>query len=133
VDRDARALAALERGIERDGADVTTVRADLSQPLTLPGANAGTLDGLLLANTLHFLPDHADVVARLSRWLRPGGLVVIVEYDRRRPSRWVPHPVDAADLPALFEAATLSPPRIVARVGSAFGGEMVVAVGEKGG
>ena len=126
VDRDARALAALERV-----AGVTSVRADLKQPFELPGAPPGTLDGLLLANTLHFMRDPPAVLARLVAWLRPGGSAVLIEYDQRSPSRWVPHPIDAADLPALFESAGLEPPRIVARADSAFGGEMYVAVGRR--
>jgi len=127
VDRDARALAALERSV----AGITSVRADLEQPFELPGAPPGTLDGLLLANTLHFMRDAPAVLARLVAWLRPGGSAVLIEYDQRSPSRWVPHPIDAADLPPLYQAAGLAAPRVVARADSAFGGEMYVAVGRK--
>src|SRR5215471_3364611 len=131
VDRDARALKALERARASLVADVVTVRADMARDLELPGAEPATLDGLLLANALHFLPDTPRALARLTRWLRPGGSAVLIEYDQRTSSRWVPYPVDADGLPALFEAATLTPPQIVARIGSAFGGEMYVAVGRK--
>lgn len=131
VDRDARALAALERSAARGGPGVTIVRADLEQPLELPGLEPDALDGLLLANTLHFMSDPAGVLARLVRWLRPGGSVVVIEYDRRRPSRWVPHPIDSSDLPALFDSVALTTPRIVARTESAFGGQMYVAVGRR--
>ncbi|HXS81936.1 MAG TPA: class I SAM-dependent methyltransferase [Methylomirabilota bacterium] len=127
VDRDARSLGSVSRAL----AGVTIVRADLEAPFELPGAEPGTLDGLLLANTLHFMREPSDVLARLASWLRPGGSAVLIEYDQRSPSRWVPHPIDAADLPALFESAGLEPPRIVARADSAFGGEMYVAVGRR--
>ena len=131
VDRDARSLAALKRSVARSGADVAIVRADLEQPFELPDLEPGTLDGLLAANTLHFMSDPAAVLARLARWLRPGGSAVVIEYDQRTRSRWVPHPIPSADLPALFEAAALSPARVVARMESAFGGEMYVAVGRR--
>lgn len=128
VDRDARALAALKRSVVRSGADVAIVRANLEQPVELPDLQPGTLDGLLVANTLHFMSDPPGVLARLVRWLRPGGSAVVIEYDQRQASRWVPHPIESSDLPALFHAAALTPPRIVARADSAFGGEMYVAV-----
>jgi trans-aconitate methyltransferase len=126
VDRDANALSAVRSAA---GVELATVRADLEQSFALPGAEPETLDGLLLANALHFLRDTSGTLERLAGWLRLGGRVVLIEYDQRRASRWVPYPVHAAKLPGLFEAAGLTPPEIVARAESAFGGEMYVAVG----
>jgi SAM-dependent methyltransferase len=131
VDRDARALKALVRASASLEAAVAIVQADLQRDFSLPGVEPGTLDGMLLANTLHFLPDARGALGRLSSWLRPGGRAVIIEYDRRPPDRWGPHPIDAVDLPALFDAAGLDAPLEVARMASVFGGEMYVAVGLK--
>ncbi len=131
VDRDALALERLRRWAGRSGVDVTIVRADLERPLELPGLAPGQLDGLLLANTLHFMRDAAGVLASLAGWLRPGGRAVLIEYDHRPASRWVPYPIASRDLPALFETAGLTAPAIVARTASAFGGEMVVAEGRR--
>jgi SAM-dependent methyltransferase len=131
VDRDARALDGLQRRLPDVAAEVTLVHGDLERPFELPDARPGTLDGFLLANTLHFVRDPAGVLARLARWLRADGIAVLIEYDRRRPSRWVPRPIDAADLPALFAAAALTAPRVVARMDSAFGGQMYVALGRR--
>ena len=131
VDRDARALAALKRSVARGGTEVTIVRADLERPFELPELDPGALDGLLVANTLHFMSDPPRALARLVRWLRPGGSAVLIEYDQRQATRWVPHPIESSDLPALFQAAALCPPRVVARMDSAFGGEMYVAVGRR--
>ena len=125
VDRDVRALRALA------GSGVTVVRADLEKPFELPGAHAGSLDGMLIANTLHYIGDGAGVLARLAGWLEPAGRVVLIEYDQRESTRWVPYPIDAAAVPALFAAAGLTPPEIVARAPSAFGGEMYVAAGRR--
>jgi len=125
VDRDVRALRRLTRR------DITVVRADLEQPFELPDAHAGSLDGMLIANALHYIRDGAGVLARLAGWLVPGGAVVLIEYDQRESTRWVPYPIDAAAVPALFAAAGLTPPTIVARADSAFGGEMYVAAGQR--
>src|SRR5215831_2080536 len=98
VDRDARALRTIERGMAGSGAQVTVVRADLEKPVALPGAATASLDGFLLANTLHFIRDGAGALARLAGWLKPGGIAVVIEYDRRSPNRWVPCPIDAVDV-----------------------------------
>lgn len=131
IDRDRRAVAELERLAKR----LPGVRprlADFSSPMDPPEGDEGTLDGLLLANALHFVADAPVVLARLVRWLRPGGRVVLVEYDRRPASRWVPHPIPAEDWPALARAAGLSRPAVVARRRSAFGGDLYVAIADRG-
>ena len=123
VDRDARALASLRRWAVRDGTNVIAVEADFTRPLALPEP----LDGLLVANALHFVREADVVLARLAALVRPGGRVVIVEYDRRAASRWVPYPVPRDRLPALAAAANLSTPTITATRPSAFGGMLYVA------
>jgi SAM-dependent methyltransferase len=123
VDRDARALASLRRWAVRDGTNVIAVEADFTRPLALPEP----LDGLLVANALHFVREADVVLARLAALVRPGGRVVIVEYDRRAASRWVPYLVPRDRLPALAAAANLSTPTITATRPSAFGGMLYVA------
>src|SRR5262249_51757211 len=54
VDRDARAVSALERWAGRAPLEVIPVRADFEQRFALPGLGKASLDGLLLANALHF-------------------------------------------------------------------------------
>src|SRR5262249_7439270 len=75
VDRDARALAAIDRwpaGIRRQ---VTPVVGDFTKSFTLPGLDAESLDGILIANALHFVRDADAVLARLVAQVRPGGRV----------------------------------------------------------
>jgi len=128
IDRDARAIAALERWAKKEAANVIPVRADFARPFELPGLRDQKLDGILLANSLHFVPDADAVLGRLARWLRPGGRVVIVEYDRRDASRWVPYPISAARFETLARSAGLAPPTITATRPSAFGGVLYAAV-----
>src|SRR5206468_9004095 len=70
------------------------------------------------------LPIFADprvVLEQLLTWVRPGGRVVIVEYDGRRPSRWVPYPISAERLPEIVAGLGLSRPTITATRPSAYG------------
>ena len=129
VDRDGRALATLERwATARKVQDppVITLAADITRPFELPGLEERRLDGWLLANTLHYVRHSGAVLGRLVTLLEPGGRAVIVEYDDRPASRWVPYPIASAYLGRLLVTAGLSDPRIVARTPSIYGGTMYV-------
>jgi SAM-dependent methyltransferase len=131
VDRDARAVAALERWAKQAAPNVIPVIADFTRPLDLPDLAPSGLDGLLLANALHFVSDAEAVLGRLAGWVRPGGLVVVVEYDRRAANRWVPYPIPPARLSALAAAAGLSAPVFTGARPSAFGGALYVAAAQR--
>jgi ubiquinone/menaquinone biosynthesis C-methylase UbiE len=72
-------------------------------------------DGILVANALHFHRDHCAVLRGMARWLKPGGRLVVVEYDLERPSGpWVPHPLPRSALAAAAACAGLGAPRFLA-------------------
>jgi ubiquinone/menaquinone biosynthesis C-methylase UbiE len=67
------------------------------------------LDGILLANSLHYV-EHAPVlIDRLSGYLKEGiGKFIIVEYDTVLPNQWVPYPLPFLSLKELFAAQGFS-------------------------
>ena len=127
VDRDRGALAALEHWAAASRESVVTVVADFTGTFELPGVPELGLDGVLLANALHFVEDAGRVLERIAVRLRPRGRLVIVEYDRRGANRWVPYPIDATRLSELVLSAGFTAPSITARKPSAFGGDLYVA------
>ena len=129
VDRDADAVADVARWAARAAPNVKAIEADFSRALSLPTKEP--LDGLLLANALHFVEDSEQVLKRLVTLLRPGGRVVLVEYDRRERSRWVPYPIPSARLPVLASAVGLTMPRITATRPSLYSGTLYVAAAER--
>lgn len=124
VDRDPQALAALRRRV--DATAILTVAADFTNEVELPG-HEGPLDGILLANSLHYVEDAERVLASWAARLRPEGRVVFVEYDRRGSSRWVPYPIPPSRLQRLATAAGLSPPVITRVQPSEFTGTLYAA------
>ncbi|WP_420642592.1 class I SAM-dependent methyltransferase [Candidatus Leptofilum sp.] len=66
---------------------VTYLQANYTRPLHLP-----PLDGILIANALHFQRRKDGIVQQFYSYLRPGGRFVVVEYNVDRGNMWVPHP-----------------------------------------
>ncbi|MBN1966742.1 MAG: class I SAM-dependent methyltransferase [Anaerolineae bacterium] len=92
IDRDHRALARLENALTARFPETVLYlhAADFTRPLNLP-----PLDGLVMANALHFIPyaEQAAVVRRLRDTLKPGAPFLLVEYDTTRAVPWVPYPL----------------------------------------
>ena len=63
------------------------------------------LDGILMANALHYVQDKNSLIERLKTYLAENGMFIIVEYDTTRANQWVPYPVDRASLQQLFSVA----------------------------
>ena len=127
VDGDAAALREIERWASRVNANVIPVVADFTRPFELPGSGEQLLDGMLVANALHFVRNPGGVLARLVSRVRPGGRVVVLEYDRRRATRWVPYPIDSDRLPEIVAHAGLTAPTFTATRPSLYGGTIYVA------
>jgi ubiquinone/menaquinone biosynthesis C-methylase UbiE len=126
VDRGEEAVRALHRLELAGGEMLHVLEADFTRPLELP-----TLDGILMANALHFVRDQESALRRIVSHLRPGGRLVLVEYDRRRGNPWVPHPIPPARFQALAAAVGLSSPREVGRRRSSYGREMYAAAARR--
>jgi ubiquinone/menaquinone biosynthesis C-methylase UbiE len=128
VDRDAGALRSLASTV-RDRfprAGLTTAAADFGRDLAIePG-----FDGLLAANSLHFVRDPVRVIERSRRLVNPGGRVIVVEYDADHGNPWVPHPFSFERWQTLAAEAGLSGTRLIGRIPSRFLGAIYAAVSE---
>ncbi|HMO97176.1 MAG TPA: class I SAM-dependent methyltransferase, partial [Tepidiformaceae bacterium] len=90
IDRDAGALKRNATEMEKrfPGARVKYRTGDFTAPLEA----LTNLDGIVMANSLHFQHNQAELVRRIRGYLRPGGRLVIVEYNVQRGNFAVPHP-----------------------------------------
>lgn len=122
VDHSASALARL-KDVPATSA-IVPVQGDFTRSLDLPA-----LDGILMANSLHFIRDQAAVLEALVRYLHPGGRLLVVEYDVHRPLGWIPYPVPLERFQVLAAGAGLSAAAPVGRRRSPSSGvEMYAAV-----
>ncbi len=63
------------------------------------------LDGILMANTLHFADDKLSLLKRLKKYLLPAAVFILIEYDTEKANRWVPYPLSYASATQLFKQA----------------------------
>lgn len=125
VDKDRGALAELERAVRRKfpALNLHIVAADFTQPMQMPA-----LDGIVMANSLHFHSDPEIVMKRIRTWLRPGGRLLIVEYNTDSGNPWVPYPLSFSTWQALAARLGFSETRLLATQPSRFLKEIYSAV-----
>lgn len=123
VDRDAGALRVLASK-RRQG--VETKHADFTRPLELHD-----LEGVLMANSLHFVRNKAPVLAAVRDMIRPGGALIVVEYDTDRGNAWVPHPFSYQRWERMARDAGFERTRLLHTVPSRWLGSMYSAMSSR--
>lgn len=118
VDKDAHAVRAIDGRIE-------TRVADFTKPLDLHD-----LDGIVMANSLHFVRNKQPVLESVRRMLSPGGRLIVVEYGTDRGNPWVPYPFTYARWEELASGAGFKNTRLLKMVPSRWLGSMYSAVSE---
>ena len=93
VDKDRGSLREQERAMRSrfPGTNVTYLHADFTQRLNIP-----PLDGIVMANSLHFLRNKDATLQLMRSYLQPHGRLLIVEYNTDRGNPWVPYPFSYA-------------------------------------
>jgi SAM-dependent methyltransferase len=120
------------RGLQRQRSALATLfpgtvlhpqLADFTQPLALP-----PLDGIVMANSLHFQRDKEPVLQQILGYLKPGGRLILVEYNADRGNRWVPYPLSFPTWKALADRSGFAGTRQLATRPSRFLGEIYAAL-----
>jgi ubiquinone/menaquinone biosynthesis C-methylase UbiE len=125
IDKDANALRENERQL-RPRFSTTTAHyhvADFTRSLVLP-----SLDGIVMANALHFLRDKDSMVQLMRHYLKSNGRLLLVEYDVDKGNMWVPHPLSYGTWEALARRNGFRETRLLATQPSRFLGQIYSAV-----
>jgi len=64
-----------------------------------------TLDGLLIANALHYVKNKLQFLEKVKKHLKTVGQMIIVEYDTEVKNHWVPYPMSFQNLTETFHHA----------------------------
>jgi ubiquinone/menaquinone biosynthesis C-methylase UbiE len=122
IDRDKRALSQIaSSGLE--STSILTHHQDFTKPLNLEN-----LDGILMANALHFVRDQASLLRQLRTSLKLTGKFIVIEYNIVRANPWVPFPLSFESLKKLVARVGLQEPVKVMTKDSRYHREMYVAV-----
>src|SRR6266566_7705841 len=124
-DKVQRALREQERAMHASS-PATTIRyitADFTRQLDLP-----PLDGIVMANSLHFIRHKGPVLQLIRSYLRPSGRFILVEYNADRGNMWVPYPLSYGTWETLSRQNGFTSTQLLATRPSRFLGEIYSAV-----
>jgi ubiquinone/menaquinone biosynthesis C-methylase UbiE len=124
IDKDQGSLRLLEQNMRAmfPTNAVSYVRDDFTRPLALP-----QLDGIVMANSLHYVQSKDTLLKRIHAYLRPGGRLLLVEYNVDRGNTWVPYPLSYQTWEGLASRNGYSETHLLERVPSRFLKEMYSA------
>lgn len=125
-DSDPDAVRALRELVLPGGGSLHVGRADFTRSPELP-----PVEGILMANALHFAREPESVLRRLVAGLPAGGKLLVVEYDRARGTPWVPYPVPLARFRELAAGVGLTSPAEIGRRPSRYQGEIYAALARR--
>ena len=122
VDFDASILEEIPE--RHNEVEIRKIVGDLeSRTLRLP-----IVEGVLMANTLHFIREQQSLMRRL---LTVTDRFLVVEYERSKSSRWGPYPVRFEKLTQLFSEVGMDRVEKLATRPSLFGGTMYSALAQR--
>lgn len=119
VDVNARRLTGIPE--QHHGVTIRKVVADVTRE-EFP---ASQVDGILVANALHFIVDQAKFLTMVSQATNK---LLIVEYENRLPSPWGPYPVNFAKFREMAQKTGFSQTEKLRTMPSRFGGTLYSAL-----
>lgn len=103
--------------------NIQFLHQDFTRPLELP-----PLDGLVMANSLHYFRNKERLLEQIRGYLKPGGRLVLVEYNADSGNPWVPYPLSFETFQQVARRAGYVEPQLLETTPSRFLGQIYSAV-----
>ncbi|MGN7787075.1 class I SAM-dependent methyltransferase [Niabella sp. 22666] len=87
----------------------------------------GLLNGILMANALHFVKDKIKLIQKLEQQFNSGAQFLVVEYDHSQANQWEPYPIPFTALKELFAGLGYNRIKKTGERQSVYGGNMYAA------
>jgi ubiquinone/menaquinone biosynthesis C-methylase UbiE len=126
VDKDRASLAELEsnhRARFNTTRNLILLKDDFTLHQSLP-----LLDGVVMANSLHFFKDKDKILRHARGYLKPNGALLLVEYNVDMGNMWVPYPISFNVCRVLVKRAGFTEPKLLAKTPSRFLDEFYSAI-----
>lgn len=120
VDKDRNDLKRLEQDYKirfGNSENLKIIVGDFSRPLTAP---LPPLDGIVMANSLHYFKDRVNILNHVRSLLKPNGILLVMEYNVDTGNPWVPYPFSFETFKKLAAQSGFSEPRLLAKNPSSF-------------
>ncbi len=125
IDKDQRALKEQDKAMRASFPAIAVEyrKSDFTRPLDLP-----KLDGIVMANALHFVRLKDTMLQLICSYLRPGGRFILVEYNTDRGNMWVPYPLTYRTWETLARQNGFTGTQLISTIPSRFFGEIYSAL-----
>ena len=85
------------------------------------------MDGVMMANSLHYVKEKETFLKRMTASLKIGGYFLLVDYDMETVNRWVPYPLPIVAAEQLFLHCGAQSFKILNKRKSVFGDQWMYA------
>lgn len=128
VDKDKERIKKQQEqfAIQFPGTNIHYVTQDFTQNLIVP-----PLDGIIMANSLHYVKDHSSFLKLVKKYLKPKGILILVEYNIDKSNHWVPYPLSFTTFMKETMQAGFAHIELLEKIPSAYWEEMYSAKAEK--
>lgn len=125
IDKDKRSLKEQEIAMRSNfpSVQIKYITADFTRSLDLP-----ELDGIVMANSLHYVRHKEPILQMIRSYLRPGGRFILVEYNTDRGNMWVPYPHTYKTWETLARQNGFTDTQLLSTVPSRYFGEIYSAL-----
>lgn len=106
---------------------IQVIEGDFTREFDLPGK----VEGIVMANALHYAEDHLQALQHVLAHLAPGGAFILIEYNTDRPNPpYVPFPLSEMTFRSIASQAGLTEVEVIGRKTSIYQGEMYMIRGK---